>query len=308
MTAPPSEGKMPKLNEANLYPDRYPHPDLFICDVTDAVLKDNMALMEHPFYSLAKKPDREVRRYENGERWVEIYPSIKGLATIYDKDIIIYSTSQMIAKANAGEGLSPRIKIVARDLLAFINRSSTGGKDYEAIVESLDRLKGTVIKTNVETGNISESNSFGLIESYRIKRSTKTNRILEMELVISDWLFRSIASKEVLTLSRDYFRLKKAIERRVYEIARKHCGKKAHWKIGLELLKIKCGSTGPLDKFRYNIRELARGNHLPEYVVDLDDKDFVHFHARKPGEVPESRKSNAKRSQNALNETPQEPC
>lgn len=304
MTLPPPESKVPTLNEANLYPDRYPHPDLFICDVADAVLKDNMALMEHPFYSLAKKPDREVRRYENGDRWVEIYPSVKGLATIYDKDIIIYSTSQMIAKANAGEGLSPRIKIVARDLLAFINRSSTGGKDYEAIFDSLDRLKGTVIKTNVETGNISESNSFGLIESYRIRRSTKTNRILEMELVISDWLFRSIASKEVLTLSRDYFRLKKAIDRRVYEIARKHCGKKTHWKIGLELLKKKCGSTGKLDKFRYNIRELARGNHLPEFLVELDEKDFVHFHARKSGELAEIGDTDVKRPEKRTHETP----
>ncbi|MCA9184408.1 MAG: replication initiator protein A [Pirellulaceae bacterium] len=31
----------------------------------------------------------------------------------------------------------------------------------------------------------------------------------------------------MLTLHRDYFRLRKPLERRVYEIARKHCGPKA---------------------------------------------------------------------------------
>jgi hypothetical protein len=46
-----------------LLPDRHPQHDLFICDVADAVLKDVMAQMEHPFYSLSKKPDTVIRRY-----------------------------------------------------------------------------------------------------------------------------------------------------------------------------------------------------------------------------------------------------
>ena len=37
-----------------LLPDRHPQHDLFICDVANAVLKDVMQQMEHPFYSLSK--------------------------------------------------------------------------------------------------------------------------------------------------------------------------------------------------------------------------------------------------------------
>jgi hypothetical protein len=48
--------------ESQLLPDRYPQHDLFICDVADAVLKDIMPQMEHPFYSLSKKPDTSIRR------------------------------------------------------------------------------------------------------------------------------------------------------------------------------------------------------------------------------------------------------
>lgn len=39
--------------------------DLFICDVADAALKDLIPQMEHPFFSLSKKPDTTIRRYEH---------------------------------------------------------------------------------------------------------------------------------------------------------------------------------------------------------------------------------------------------
>jgi|SRR6516164_9940142 len=94
-------------DNTNLLPHRHQQHDLFVCDVADAVLKDDMASMEHPFFSLSKKPDTNVRRYENGDRWLEVVPSVKGLATIYDKDILIYCISQLIAKMNEGETPSP---------------------------------------------------------------------------------------------------------------------------------------------------------------------------------------------------------
>ena len=40
-----------------LLPDRHPIQDFFICDVTDAIPKDDMGSMEHPIFSLATKPD-----------------------------------------------------------------------------------------------------------------------------------------------------------------------------------------------------------------------------------------------------------
>src|SRR3954454_18976871 len=73
-----------------LLPDRYPQHDLFICDVADAALKDVMQQMEHPFYSLSKKPETAIRRYEHNGNWLEVTPSVKGLATVSDKDILIY--------------------------------------------------------------------------------------------------------------------------------------------------------------------------------------------------------------------------
>lgn len=266
------------IDNTNLLPVRHQQHDLFMCDVADAFLKDDMASMEHPFFSLSKKPEMKARRYENGDKWVEVQPGFKGLATIYDKDILIYCISQLIAKMKEGVTPSPYVKIVAKDLLVFINRS-VGGKDYDALVDALQRLDGTRIRTNVQTGGETEFKGFGLIESFTLRRSDKTNRILEIAVKLSDWVFRSIEKKEVLTLHQDYFRLRKPIERRVYEIARKHCGKQNSWRISLELLKLKCGSHSPLKGFRHDIKLLAAGNHLPDYSVTFED-DFVTFQNR----------------------------
>src|SRR5579871_2079375 len=243
------------IAKSALLPQRHPNHDLFICDVLDAIPKDDMASMEHPIFSLATKADTRVLRYEHRNVVVEIAPSVKGLATIYDKDILIYCISQVIAKMNDGAPPSPYVSIVAKDLLVFVNRS-VGGKDYDALVEALERLDGTRIRTNVKTGGEQEFEGFGLIESFKLRRSETTGRILEIAVKLSDWVFRSIEAKEVLTLHRDYFRLRKPIERRVYEIARKHCGKQDSWKISLEMLQLKCGSRAPLKGFRHDIRQL----------------------------------------------------
>src|SRR3546814_19282470 len=83
-----AEGRPPLL------PVRYPDPDLFICDVLDAIPKDDMASMEPPIFSLATKPDRRVFRYEHNGNKLEIVSSVKGLATIHDKDNLISGTSK----------------------------------------------------------------------------------------------------------------------------------------------------------------------------------------------------------------------
>ncbi len=275
-----------------LLPDRHPQADFFICDVADAVLKDLIPQMEHPFYVLSKKPETMVRRYEHNGKWLEVIPSANGQATIYDKDILIYVVSQIMHKLNRGEGVSRRLQFNPRDLLIFVNRG-TGGKDYEAFCAALDRLMGTVIKTNITTvgegpdhvdiGGEERLGWFHLIESAHINRKNDDagGRILSAEIQISEWIFNSIRRKSVLTLHRDYFRLRKPIERRVYEIARKMCGAKAEFEIGLEKLLKRTGARTELKRFRHTLREIATHNHLPDYEVLFDEmRDMVVFRGR----------------------------
>ena len=261
-----------------LLPDRHPQHDLFICDVADAALKDVMQHMEHPFYSLSKKPETRVKRYRNGDNWLEITPSVKGLATIYDKDILIYCISQIMAKVKRGEMVSPRVRINSHELLIFTNRG-TSGREYLALLDALDRLEGTRIRTNITTGDEEQIDGFGLIDASSIRRKQGLDgRLLWCEVKLSDWVFNAIRNEEVLTLHRDYFRLRKPLERRVYELARKHCGQQKIWRISLAKLLLKTGSQSPEKRFRQMIRLLAANDHLPDYQVDYDEEtDVVIF-------------------------------
>ena len=264
-----------------LLPDRYPQADLFICDVADAVLKDIMQHMEHPFYALSKKPDTAIRRYEHNGNWIEITPSVKGLATIYDKDILIYCISVIMAALKRGQKVSQRVRINSHDLLQFTKRG-TSGRDYQALTEALDRLAGTRISTNIRTGDEEQFDTFGLIDQASIRRKHGLDgRLLWCELKVSDWVFNAIEKQEVLTLHPDYFRLRKPLERRVYEIARKHCGQQDRWKVGLPTLLKKSGSQSPMKRFKQMIKDLAKYDHLPDYRVEFDsESNAVIFYNR----------------------------
>ena len=255
-----------------LLPDRYPTRDFFICDVFDALPKDDLASMEHPFFSLSTRPDRRILKYAHGDILIEITPSVKGLATLHDKDILIYCTSQLMAGINSGRPVSKVLHLTAHDLLVATNRE-TSGDGYKRLREAFERLAGTRITTNIVTGDVETTSGFGLIESWEIVRKTGRGRMVSVSVTISDWLFQAVRAKSVLTLSRDYFRLRKPLERRIYQIARKHCGRQREWRIGLETLLKKSGSNSPRRVFRKMIRNMIALDHLPDYQLteELDD-------------------------------------
>jgi plasmid replication initiation protein len=267
--------------DEHLLPAKHGNGDLFICDVADAALKDLIPQMEHPFFSLSKKPDTAIRRYEHNGNWLEIVPSVKGLATIYDKDILIYCISQIMEKLKRKEPVGPRVKITSYDLLVFTNRG-TSGPEYDALVKAIDRLAGTRITTNIRTGDEEQRESFGLIDAAAIRRKHGLDgRLLWVEIKLSDWVFNAIRGQEVLTLHRDYFRLGKPLERRVYELARKHCGRQTTWQISLDTLLKKSGSQSPIKRFRQHVKEIALYDHLPDYRLVFDEEaDMVVFFNR----------------------------
>lgn len=80
------------------------------------------------------------------------------------------------------------------------------------------------IFTNIETGDRRDDGYFPLIGEWDGSFSYKDNTIRHIKVELPGWLFRAVLNFEVLTLSRDYFRLDGGLERRVYELCRKHCG------------------------------------------------------------------------------------
>ena len=244
----------------------------------DAIPKDDLASMEHPVFSLATKPDTRTLTYEHRDVKIQITPSVKGLATIFDKDLLIFCISQMIAKKNKGEPLLQNVSLYASDLLIWTNRE-TSGDAYRRLIEAFERLRGTTIVTNIKADGEEITSGFGLIDSFKVVRKAPTGRMSVLEVRISDWMFKIIQGSQVLTLSRDYFRLRKPIERRIYEIARKHCGEQDEWRVSIELLQKKTGASSHVRAFKAMVRELVKCDHLPDYSIALEG-DMVVFYKR----------------------------
>lgn len=263
-----------------LQPPKHPQMDFFVAGILDVANKGDMASMEHPLFAL-KAGDMRVRTYQRGDVSVTIKPGSDGCATMHDKDVWIYCTSQLVEAMNRGrQDVSRTVRFTAHDFLVATNRD-TSGRAYERMAEALGRLKGTVIETNIETAGQRERGGFGLVDSWRVIEKGPSGLMVAVEVTLPDWLYRSIEARQVLTLSPDYFRIRKPLHRRVYELARKHCGGQQKWQCGLRTLHAKSGSTAPLRNFRADVRALALTDDLPDYSVQIDDLDNVTFRRRK---------------------------
>lgn len=247
--------------------------DLFV--ILDAVhdwpVKDDVSSMEFPIFSLSKVRDTSIRTYSRGGKTIRVIPSALGAATVFDKDILIYCMSQIVRGLEGGAKVNRRIKIETYPFLVGTRRS-TGGKAYEGVLEMCRRLKGTTIETNVKTTDREQTEGFGLIEDYKVTQYTKNSKgALELELTISDWLYRAAVNSDILTLHPGYFLLGQALERRLYQLARKHCGQQAWWAIGLPLLQEKVGSVQAARFFKQELKKIVAQDRLPDYRIVLDE-------------------------------------
>lgn len=277
---------------------------LVVDDITISSFRDELSSMEHPFFAL-QSGDTTVRVYENQDVTITVRPAVGiGMATIFDKDVWIYALSKLQKAVNEGGDCSRVIAFTGYDYLKSTNRS-VGGKSYKDLERSLERLLGTSIKTNIvrSDGAIDEE-GFNLIERYRsVTHPSKPGTSL-FEVTLPDWLYSSIVShKKVLRISPDYFGIRKAIDRRIYEIARKFCGNKDSASISLDKLKLRVGSLVPMSKFRAQVRAIEAANQMPDYAISHNsDSDIVTFELRKePRPVPE-KKVRKKRSPNTVDE------
>lgn len=265
--------------------------DLFMGELlTTSANKDDIGSMEHPVFSIKKGGDRVIRRYEYRDKYVEITPSAKGSASIWDKDILIYLLSLMRQRLNQGDGIPDRFEVSPGDLLRAIQRGDSG-KDYKEMMDGLERLKGTLIKTNISTGmelpnEELEASVFSLLPNYHIMRDKKSKRLARLIIEPSPWFVRQVVGEHLLTIDQRYFSLKSGIKRRIYELSRKHCGSQAQWQIGLDALRAKIGVTRELRKFKSDFKEEIREDggvmRAIDYFVSLGSRDIVHVFSDTP--------------------------
>ncbi len=258
--------------------------DFFVCDFFGVSPKHDLASMEHPIFSLSTRPDRRILSYERGGVEVTVTPSVRGRATIFDADILIFCISQLMAAVNAGKPISRHLTLTAHDLL-LATRRETSGDSYRRLRDAFERLAGTRIVTNITTGSAEDpveiTAGFGLIEAWEIVRRTRKGRMVSVKVTLSEWVFRAVLSKSVLTLSRDYFSLRRPLERRLYALARKHCGAQPRWQASVATLAEKSGSASPRRVFRAMLRDIIAEDRIPEYRFEEMPGDLIRVTPRK---------------------------
>jgi plasmid replication initiation protein len=210
---------------------------------------------------------------QDGNVSIRISPGERGIASIWDKDVLIYLSSLINAKIERGEEVSRTVRIAAYDLLR-VTRRHTGKNGYQEIYDALFRLRSTTITTDIQSGGERETRGFGWIDSFRIltRENKAGSRVMQgLEITLNDWTFRALVKdRRVLSINPAYFDLTGGLERRLYEIARKHVGRQTEWKVSLLQLAKKCGTMQRnLRRFKFDLKELAELDRLPDYQMFL---------------------------------------
>ena len=247
--------------------------DLFLETALDVPWKDDQALMAYPFFSLSKSPRKTPIIYEDGTIRIEVRPGDKGLASIWDKDVLMYITSLLNSRLDRGEDISRTVRFHAFDLLRSTGRS-TGKKGYELLFDALYRLRSTTVLTTIQADGKAEKRGFGWIESFRVitrvNRKTGGEVMSSVEVTLNDWMFRAITKdRRVLSINSEYYSLRKGLERALYGIARKHCGRQPKFTIALDKLAHKTGTVQGLAAFKRDLKKVIDADNLPDYRMTL---------------------------------------
>jgi plasmid replication initiation protein len=236
--------------------------------------KNERVLMVWNFFSLSKDRITSLPVYDDGRVRIEVKGTNEGVATIWDKELLIYLASLMQDKLNRGEPVSNKLTFIAHDFFRVVGTKPVG-RAYDRIEAGLRRLQGTQIITNIETGGVGEDAAFSWIDRYRIlyRRTEAGDKEMQaIEVQICDWLLRALLKDaRILTYDHRYFDLA-PLERRLYEIARAHCGRQAGFTMGLGKLRKRVGSDSPLKLFKSRLVKMqGEDGPLPEYLLTVFD-------------------------------------
>lgn len=236
-------------------------------------IRGERSLMAFPFFALAKSAWMKPLAYHHGPVSIEVRPSANGVATIYDKEIVLYIASLMAAKLEAGESVEQDFVFTAHDLFS-VTGSNHSARSYQRLSEALERLQGTQIKTNIEAGGEGEEGFFSWLSEARLhysKTRTGEKRLKAVKVRLCDWLYRAILrDRQVLDYAATYFQLG-PIERRIYEVARATSPDSADGRLEVDLatFRLQIGYQNPLANFRAALKQIAGTDIIPDYDLAL---------------------------------------
>lgn len=276
---------------------------LFVPEINEIPLKDDVHLMSIAVWTSSPAIDRDPERmrtqihYEANGMAIQIKASPEtGLPTHLDYDVVILMQSWLVQETNkyreqlrsyeklkklgkqADKPAPPprRFPVHKKDILAFARREK-GGKQYERIEETLNRLMNTKIHIVQAGTRRRRKGVFSLISDWATVSKTDSGEVMAVEIEIPGWIYEGIVETEkpsVLTYSRDYFLLKKPNARLLYRLGKLHA-KMGEVVFDLSEIHHRSGSRAALKEFNRELVQMLRTfdmSQFPDYDLELNDE------------------------------------
>lgn len=266
--------------------------ELFSSFKSPVTPKGQVDLMSRAWFSLSKskrtEPIEHVFSSPDGEREerIRITGSQEyGLATIWDKDLLLFIISQWLEAQRRAVDPSRAIHFTPYEFFKWQGKKPTGSA-YAQLKDSLRRLQTTTVETTIRTESRrtkQKSVAFSWVSQWETQEEGET--IKGVVVVVAEWLYTSVQQFHVLTLSSDYFELTGGVERWLYLYARKAAGAaKYGWHESFRSLHRKSGVRSPYKRFAQMLREIVGNDALPEFHllchVSPAGADTLYFHRR----------------------------
>lgn len=244
--------------------------ELFRALPGDLAPRDAQDLMVYPFFALGKSRRTVPIDFQAGGVTIRVEGTAEhGIATIWDADILIWATSQIVDARDAGVRTSRLIAATPYEILGFIQRTRSA-RDYQRLKAALDRLQSTSVATSIRQADGRRLHRFSWLSEWR-ERIDAQGRSQGIELVLPEWLYTGVLdSSWVLTIDPAYFSLTGGIERWLYRLVRKHGGHQSQgWQFDFTYLHLKSGSAARFSDFALDLRRIVDRQSLPGYRLAI---------------------------------------
>lgn len=235
--------------------------------------------LEHGCFGLSTKTKFIQKVIQQNKEYIEITCSnLYGYANQFDKDVLTFCTTKLNDHKLKTNQITNKVVFKINSYLKAMGLP-VNGTYYKRVEESLDRLAGTRIKrTTTLKDNKTRKINDGLINRWAwYERESAI-----VEVTLSTTIVEAIANGELLNISPLYFNIKSPLLRRLYELAKKHCGNNEYWDFKVTTIYERSASNIDFKYFKRDLFQLLRDEKrmqtLPEYqILIIDNGEKIRF-------------------------------
>ncbi len=261
-------------------------PSLFVAEHHERNPRCIQDIMAYPYFALSKRRRIKPMHFASAKGDIEIkihgLPEF-GIASIYDADILLWLATEVRRQYEKTGTINRTVFFNPRTMLKQIGKSK-GGRQMDTLKSALLRLSTNFIRTTVRTEHQRKEGGFHWLDNWTTAEDRKTGEPNGLwSTTLNDWLVQGIVQdRNILTLNPAYFRMSSGLEKRLYQIARKHAGMQQFgMHITMESLHAKTGSGDTIKQFAWEVRNIAKEKgSLLDYAVSVDqygDTEKVWF-------------------------------